>query len=259
MIYFVTHFQVFLLIMIRLVAMMTVAPFYSSGVIPFRLRAAVGFMVALVIYPVITAKGYRLPDGMGPYAVLAFQEALIGIYIGFLVSALFSAFQLAGQFFAVQAGFGISEVLDPLGQESIPLIGQLQNLIGLLVFFAIDGHHYMIEAVYRSFELAPVFSIAQSAQGGFVRYLVYSFSGMFLVALKLSLPIVATIFLMTLSEGILAKAAPQMNIMMLGLPFRVAVSVGLMAVATPLLVRIMHVSLERSFNFLTKVLLHWPV
>jgi len=253
------QFQMFLLIMIRLAAMMSVAPFYASGVIPFRLRAAVAFMVSLVVFPVVTAKGFRMPDGMGAYYVLAFQEAVIGIYIGFLVSALFSAFQLAGQFFAVQAGFGISEVLDPLGQESVPLIGQLQNLIGLLVFFAIDGHHYMIEAVVRSYHLAPVFGMGLSAQGGFLRYLVFSFSGMFLVALKLSLPIVATIFLMTLSEGILAKAAPQMNIMMLGLPFRVAVSIGLMAVATPLMVRIMHVSLERSFNFLTKVLLHWPV
>ena len=87
---------------------------------------------------------------------------------------------------------------------------------------------------------------------------ILTFSGMFVVALKMSLPVVATVFIVTVSLGILAKAAPQMNIMMLGFPFKIMVSFAVLFLTAPLIVRVMNVSLERSFNFITRVLYHWP-
>ncbi|MCP4133259.1 MAG: flagellar biosynthetic protein FliR [bacterium] len=256
--YFVYHFQVFLLIMMRMNAMIFIAPFYSSGVIPARLKAILSFLLTLVIFPAVAAKGYTIPAAMGDYYLLVLQEVVIGIYIGFLVSVIFSAFQLSGQYFAVQIGFGISEVMDPVAQVSVPLIGQLKNLIGLLVFLALEGHHFLVEAVYRSYELAPVMSITKSMTGGLLKYLTYSFSGMFVVAFKIAVPIVGTIFLISVSMGVLARAAPQMNVMMLGFPFKIIVAFGMLVVMTPMVVRIMQVSLERTFRFVTKVLVNWP-
>ena len=81
---------------------------------------------------------------------------------------------------------------------------------------------------------------------------------MFVVALKISLPVIAIVFLVTVSLGVLAKVAPQMNIMMLGFPFKIAVSFVVMFVTAPLVVKIMWVSLERVFAFISKVLAHWP-
>jgi flagellar biosynthesis protein FliR len=257
--YFVYHFQVFLLIMIRMNAMFVIAPFFSSDVIPFRLKMALCFFTSLVIFPVVAAHGYRLPGSMAEYSLLVLREVGIGLYIGFLVAVVFSAFQLAGQLFAVQIGFGINEVLDPLAQVSVPLLGQLKNLVGILVFLAINGHHMMIRSIYRSYELAPVFDLSVSSSGSLVRYMMHAFSGMFVVALKIALPVVVTAFLVTISLGILAKVAPQMNIMMFGFPFQIVVSFGVLILATPLIVRVMHVALERTFNFVTRVLVHWPV
>ncbi len=257
--YFVNHFQVFLLVMVRLNAMIIVAPFFSSGVIPVRLKALLAFLIALVIFPAIASKGFNVSGNMGVYYLMIIREVATGIYLGFLVSIIFSAFQLAGQFFAVQIGFGMSEVLDPLGQVSIPLVGQLKNLIGLLVFLAMDGHHFLIEAIYRSYELAPVLSMDVSSTGKLFQYLMYSFSGMFIVALKIALPVIGVIFLISVSMGVLAKAAPQMNIMMLGFPLKIIVAFGIMLLISPLIVRIMHVSLERTFTFVTRVLHFWPM
>jgi len=256
--YFIYHFQVFLLIMMRMSSMMIIAPFYSSGVIPFRIRALISFLVTLVIFPMVARHGYRIPGHMGEYALLVLQEVTIGFYIGFLVAVIFAAFQLAGEFFSVQIGFGINEVLDPLGQISIPLIGQLKNLIGLLVFLVVGGHHFLIRAVYRSYELAPVMGLSQGAVGGLMKFLMYSFSGMFVIALKIALPIVATIFLVSVSMGVLSKAAPQMNIMMLGFPVKIMVAFGVILLVSPLIVRVMSVSLDRTFKFIMKMLVYWP-
>ena len=192
------------------------------------------------------------------YFLSVLREIGIGLFIGFLITMIFAAFQLAGQFFAVQIGFGINEVLDPLSQISIPLVGQLKNMIGLLIFLVINGHHFLVKAIYRSYELAPIFPLGNEASSGLLKFLVHSMSGMFVIALKIALPVVATIFLVTVSLGILAKAAPQMNIMMLGFPFKIAVAFGVMILITPLIIRIMNVSLERTFKFISKVLIYWP-
>ena len=256
--YFVTNFQAFLLVLVRINAMIMIAPFFSSGVIPFRMKAMLSFFIALVIFPVISAGVIKVPSSMGLYYLLVLQEAVIGIFIGFLVSIVFAAFQVSGQYYAAQIGFGINEVFDPLAQVSVPLIGQLKNFIGILVFLMINGHHFMIEAVCRSFELAPLFGVSKAATGGYLKYISYSFSGMFIVALKIALPIVAVSFLITVSMGVLAKAAPQMNIMMLGFPFQIFAAFMLLIVTTPLIIKIMQVGIERSFKMLTNILLHWP-
>ncbi|MCL2026645.1 MAG: flagellar type III secretion system protein FliR [Leptospirales bacterium] len=256
MTYFVYNFQVFLLILIRMNSMFVIAPFFSSEIIPFRLKAILSFFVALIIFPVVTAKGYNISitDNTGVYYLMILREICVGLYIGFLVSVVFAAFQLAGQFFAVQIGFGINEVLDPLSQISVPLIGQMKNLIALLVLLAMNGHHFMIEAVYRSYELVPLIDMS----GKLLEYMLYAFSGMFVVAMKIALPVVGAIFLVSVSLGVLAKAAPQMNIMMMGFPFKIMVAFGILLISSPLIIRVMWVSLERTFSFISKVIQGWP-
>jgi flagellar biosynthesis protein FliR len=258
MYYFVYHFQVFLLIMMRMNAMIMIAPFFSSDLIPFRIKAIISFLVTLVIFPMVASRGYQLPGDMGGYALLVMQEVAIGLFIGFLVSVIFSAFQLSGEFFAVQMGFGINEVLDPVAQVSVPLVGQFKNLIGLLVLLAMNGHHLMLQGVYRSYELAPLMSVRKVFLGGLLKYLLETFSGMFVVALKIALPIVGIVFLLEVSMGVLSKVAPQMNIMMLGFPFKITIAFIVMIGITPLIVRIMWVSLERAFGLIFKMLAHWP-
>lgn len=258
MAYFVYSFQAFLLILIRMHSMFMTAPFFSSAVISFRSKALLAFFITLIIFPVVTRNGYTVSANTGEYALMVLREVIIGVYIGFLSSIVFTAFQLSGQFFAVQIGFGINEVLDPLAQVSVPIIGQLKNLIGLLVFLYLNGHHFLISAVCRSYELVPAFNIVDGS-GDLVKYLIESFGGMFFIALKIAIPIVATIFLVSVSMGVLAKAAPQMNIMMLGFPFKIIVAFVMLALLSPLIVRVMQVALTRSFKFLSTVIMYWPV
>lgn len=252
--YFVYHFQIFLLVLFRMNAMFVVAPFFSSGIIPFRLKAMLSFLTTLVIFPTIAVHGYDMSGGIGIYFLLIIREITIGLFIGFLVALIFAAFQLSGQYFAVQIGFGINEVLDPLSQISVPLVGQMKNLIALLVFLAINGHHFLISAIYRSYELVPFFN-----PGGakLVEYLIYAVSGMFIVAMKIALPVVGTVFLVSVSLGVLAKAAPQMNIMMMGFPFKIIIAFAVLFAITPLIVRIMRVSLDRTFAFITNIMQGW--
>lgn len=259
MYYFIYNFQLFLLVLVRVHSMFMSAPFFSSDLAPFRMKTLLAFFVALVVFPIYLQQPATIPQSMGLYGFMVLSEVVIGLFIGFLASVIFSAFQLAGQYFAIQIGFGFSEVVDPLAQVSVPIVGQLKNLVGVLVFLYINGHHFLIRAIVRSFALAPAFNMTESSLLGHLKYVNHTFSGMFVIALKIAMPIVATVFLMSVAMGILAKAAPQMNIMMLGFPIKIVVAFVLIAVLAPITVRIMHVSLERTFDFISKVLIYWPV
>ncbi len=74
------------------------------------------------------------------YVLVVAGEVLIGLTLGFLLSMIFAVFQTAGQFFSLQMGFGASEVFDPLAQVELPLMGELLNLVALLVFISRLGH-----------------------------------------------------------------------------------------------------------------------
>jgi len=257
--YFVYNFQAFMLIMMRMHSMFMVAPLFSSDIIPFRTKTMLAFLTSMIIFPyVMHGEPYVISGNMGLYSLMVIREVFIGLFIGFLASIIFSAFQLAGQYFAVQIGFGFTEVVDPLAQVSIPIVGQLKNMIGLLVFLFINGHHFLITAICQSYKLAPVFHYDTKSMGMLLKWITYSTSGMFVIALKIALPVVGTVFLVSMALGMLAKAAPQMNIMMLGFPFKVVVAFGLIAFLSPLIIRIMRVSFERTFQFISEVIVHWP-
>lgn len=226
---FVRNFQVFLLIMMRLFGMFVVAPFFASGTIPFRIRAATAAYVTVAVFPLVVNTIVPVPENMYLYALMAMSEVFIGMLIGFFVSVIFAAFQLAARIFSFQMALGIAEVVDPFSQVGITLVGQLWALMGLMIFIAIDGPHQLVMATFESFGSVRLFDLAGD---GPVMYhaLLDAFGAMFLVALKLAFPILATLFLLTFTLGMLAKAAPQMNVFMVGIPIQIGTGFLVMVV-----------------------------
>jgi flagellar biosynthetic protein FliR len=245
--FFVENFQIFLLILVRMFGMFVAAPFFSSGTIPFRIRAVFSVYIAACIFPMVVNTIGDLPENMFSYALLIGSEAIIGILIGFMLSIIFAAFQLAARFFSFQMALGISEVIDPISQVGISMVGQMWTLMGIMVFIAIDGPHMLIMATFESYERAQIFKIIHDSRTMFLA-LVDSFGVMFLVALKLAFPILITLFLLSVTLGLLAKAAPQMNIFMLGFPLQIAIGFIIMLAVIGALAFAMSGALNRAFE-----------
>jgi len=227
--FFVENFQVFLLIFVRMFGMFVVAPFFSSGAIPLRIRAVFSVYVTACVFPMVVNTIGTIPESMYPYILLIVSEVMIGIFIGFMVSIIFAAFQLAARFFSFQMALGIAEVMDPFSEVGITLVGQLWTLMGIMVFIAIDGPHLLIMATFESYNSIYMMDLARYSEPMY-RALISTFGAMFLVALKLAFPILTTLFLLAVTLGLLAKAAPQMNIFMLGFPIQIGVGFMIMIV-----------------------------
>lgn len=220
-----SHAEPFLGVYLRVFGIFVMTPVLGGFEVPTIVRGQISFLIALVAYPVAAAHLPPVPADVAALVLRYVGEFAIGLLIGLVVLLLFSAFQLAGEFYSMQMGFGISNVIDPLSQSSVPILGSFKSLFALALFLLSDGHHAVIVAVVRSFERLPGLDVA--AAGAIHEALLAAFSASFVAGLRLAAPMVAVIFLVELVMGILSKAAPQMNIMVVG--FQIKIAVGLLA------------------------------
>jgi flagellar biosynthesis protein FliR len=227
--------RLFLVVFFRCFALMETAPLLSASTIPQMARVGLAFFAAAGVFPGVLSAGYPLPDSAVDYALVVVGEVLIGLTLGFLMSMFFAIFQTAGQFFSLQMGFGASEVFDPLAQVELPLMGELLNLVALLVFIAASGAgKFLYVGVAKSFaSLRAVDLVVGRTQ--IVETLVRGLGGMFQSALTISFPILGSLLLVSITMGLLAKASPQIDVLMMGFPLSIGVAFLVMVAALPFL------------------------
>ncbi|MDH4199821.1 MAG: flagellar biosynthetic protein FliR [Spirochaetia bacterium] len=255
---FVAKFQLFSLLFARIIALTSTMPALGGDGSSFFFRVALGFMTSLIVTPVVTfpPELNRLLEDS--YFVVVFEQVFIGMFIGLSMQFIMAAFQMAGEFFSVQMGFGVSEVFDPLAQVSLPLMGTFKNILGLYVFFVSNAHLYAIQAVVYSFQRQPCFPegffIGKIVENGIYSFLIELGSGMFVIALQIALPVMGTLLLVSLTLGVLSKVAPQMNILMLGFPLKILVAYLVLTITTPIIVQTMFAQFDAYFSHLDVLL-----
>ena len=166
--------------------------------------------------------------------------------MGFILSMIFASFQLGAQFFSVQIGLGMSEVFDPITQQQTPLLGYLFYSIAVLVFLVMGGFHMVILAVVDSFKLLPAVNIPSGEN--ILELGVRYFSYMFVIALKIAIPVIAASIIVIVSLGILGKVAPQANLLILGLPLQWGVGIIMILVLTPYMVEVFALMVETGIQ-----------
>ncbi len=231
----VKHFQVFLLVWVRLSATVLLAPMFSSPLVPDRMKLVFSFALTLTVFPWVAKFAPPIPVDILMFGLLIIKEAMIGVIIGFFESMIFGAFTLGTQFFSIQMGLGMSQVFDPITQEETPILSSLFYLIALLVFVGMGGMHMIIRAAVDSFEMLPTVDFVVNKEvmlDTVVRY----FSMMFLIALKLAFPIMATGTVLAVALGLLGKASPQLNIMSFGLPIQYGVGLLVLMLVLPAMI-----------------------
>jgi flagellar biosynthetic protein FliR len=235
--------------------MVEVAPLISSTAIPQVAKVGISLFVGIVVFPGVVAGGYLVPDNVVHYALVVLGEALIGIIIGFFLTVVYASFQVAGQFFSLQMGFGASEVFDPLAQIEIPLLGQFFNLVAMLVFVTAGGFQkIMMAGVSGSFKAIKAINIVIGKER-ILHVFMGSLGKLFESALMISFPILGTLFIISVSVGLLAKAAPQMNLLMMGFPIAIGAAFLILFATIPFLMEAFSRILDAGFEGITRLML----
>ena len=254
---------VFLLIAARAIAMIETAPLLSSDAIPQVAKLALAGFTAFAVLPTAavfaveaTAAGAAGVAGTGAvtlpaaggmaflsdlryepfsfrFLLLLIGEGIIGIILGFFLTIIFAAFSTAGQFFSLQMGFGASETFDPLAQVENPLMGQYLNLVSMLVFLTIGGFRELFfGGFWRSVQSISIVALVEGREP-VISLMASGLSRLFLDAIVISLPILGTLFLVSLTTGLISKAAPQINILSEGFPISITTAFLLLFASLP--------------------------
>lgn len=210
----------FTLVLGRLAGIFSAIPLFGEERVPIFIRTAAIFVMTLVCYPLLRTKVPQLPSDSLSLIILVFRETMIGISLGLLSKVLFAAVEFCGQIVGMQMGLSMSAMFDPtMGQT--PLLSNLQLLLAILMFLALNVHHVFIRAIIESYAVIPVGSWHMS--GGLIQYYIAAFGDVFILGIKLAAPVMVALLATSVAMGIMARSFPQMNIFMISMPLDIGI------------------------------------
>ena len=199
--------------------MLTVVPVFGSGVLTEKMR--IGFIVlfayclgrAIAPSSVVEAGGII-------YSLLVIKECVIGIFLGLVCRFAIDSLQLAGEIIGQEMGFAMANIVDPVSEIEVTTLGQILYAIIILAFLSINGHHLFLRLLGESFNLIPCeawisLNKLAAASRDFMK-------GMFFLSIKLAGPLFAFLFVLTTILAVMARTIPEVDILTVGFPARVA-------------------------------------
>lgn len=241
---------IFMLIFCRMSAFFVVAPIFASKTVPSSFKVGISAMIAFLIL-LIQGTDQVIPMDLS-YVLLIIREVLIGLLMGYVAYLMFTVIQIAGSFIDIQIGFGIANVIDPMTGASAPVLGNFKYMFATLLFLSMNGHHYLLDAVIRSYNWIPLSNdlFQRIYSGSLSDFLVRTFSQSFLLAFQMAAPLVVALFLTDVALGFLARSAPQFNVFVIGIPLKIIIGLGVLLI----LVSSFTYTFEHLFSVLFKSL-----
>jgi len=233
---------------LRVLAVFTAAPIFSSRAIPVRARIALALLIAFAAQPSLPS---QLPINLNGVEALGavIQQVGIGLAIGFVVRLVFAAFELAGDVVGFQMGLNFASFFDLSLNSQTSVTARFYGYMASLLFVVLNGHLMVLMAVIRSFEAFPV---NQNFLEALSLMKLYSLGGeLFASGFWIALPVVGMLMFANLALGIVSRVAPQMNIYAVGFPITLTVGLVGMAAALPLLDRPFIALMERAIDIFT--------
>ena len=229
----VVRWEVFLLVLVRAAAMLMVAPAFGARPIPAQVKIGLAALLAMLLTPLQATEGPLLTNPL-TVMVLVSREVLTGLLLGFAATLVFSAVQTAAQFVGVQVGYTFSNTVDPLSAQHASFLDTFYNMLALVVFLGLGGHHALISGLAHSLEVAPLGEYGPPQSVG--QSLVLLMSASFGIAVRLAMPVVGTMMLADAALALVVRSIPQMNVFVVGLPVKMVLGIVTMIALAPMLV-----------------------
>lgn len=224
------------LLFIRVAALLFSGPLFSSMGIEPQVRIFISVLVAMSMTAVYGGEQPPLTLDVISLVLLSLKEVMVGSLIGYSSSMIINAARFAGGMLDVEVGFQTALLFD--ANAGVPtLLGEFKSMIILMVFLAVNGHHFLLEAVFASARLIPIdsFTMGISTIDAIIRMVTSTM----ILAVKIASPVLVALFLTNIALALLARVAPQINIFALSMQAKVAIGLVALFITAPLVVLLM--------------------
>lgn len=229
-----TEVVTFLLVAARAGGMMIGAPFWGSRVVPVIVRVWVAILLAVATYPLVQVAQLSGGVTLLNLFLALLGETLLGLILGWLAQLLFAGARLAGQVMEMKSGLGLVQLVDPHEGGQTGVFAIFLELVTGLMFFTMNGHHLLIQALQTSFQVFPLGGdkFAERLLAGFIQ----STGNIFTIALRISAPVIVGLLLSDIVLGCLSRVVPQMNVFMVAQPVQFAFAIILLMFGLPAII-----------------------
>jgi len=217
--------QLLFWVLVRVSILFFLFPIFGAKGIPPLWKAGASMALAILLTPLIPLPR-ALPQTVFEIVTGLITEAMLAFFLSFIVRMFLTSVQMAGRFISFQMGLAMANTVDPETGAQNTVLAQFLYLLIVLFFLAINGHHLMIQALVKSFQVVPPSGFVLKPI--FAEILIKVSSDMFVIAIKMAAPIMIALFLSNLCLGIVARTVPQLNILMVGFPLNIGMGLILL-------------------------------
>lgn len=216
---------------LRIGGLLLLSPFLGTQAVPRRIRLILALALSAAIAPLVPAPAIQA--GINAETVLAVaRELAIGASLGFLMRLALEAVALAGELVAQGMGLSFAQMIDPMRGVQSGVVAQWFTVVAGLTFFAVDAHLALLGLLFESYSVLP----AGATPASMYRLLdaIPSFAGIiFLAGVSLALPVMIAMMTVNIAFGVMARTAPSLNPIQIGLPSALLVGFVLMIALVP--------------------------
>jgi flagellar biosynthetic protein FliR len=212
----------FLLVLARTGALVTAAPVLGQGTGFTGYRVGLVFFLSVLLFAATGAPVEAPPIELG---LMALREVVIGMFLGFLLQLVLLAVRVAGELVGQEMGFLVARQVDPTSGIASTLVTNLYENLFLMVLLALDGHHWLLRSLERSFVFAPLGRLS----------LGRGMAPTFRAGLVFAAPVMVFLVLVSLLIGLLSRAVPGLNVLEVGFTLRVLVALATLFAFAPLM------------------------
>jgi flagellar biosynthetic protein FliR len=212
-----------LMVFLRVSALLAVFPIFSARNFPVQLRLALGALLAALVSPVLPPAQVATTDMWGLVGCMM-SEVGVGLLFGFASRMIFFALDLAAGIIGSEIGLSLPQSLNPLSDSQSAAPGLILYYLAAMLWLSLDLHHWMLAGFQRTYHFMPL-------GGGhltelLMRDLVARTSQTFVIALQLCAPVMAVSFIISLVFSVLGRAVPQMNVFAESFSIRILVGLS---------------------------------
>jgi flagellar biosynthetic protein FliR len=219
----------FVIVLTRVSAFMMSAPLFSWVAIPIRIKVAVAFLTS-IFFAMITPAAGSVNSIIQVFLLLA-NEVVYGIALGLITTLLYSAVKISGRIAERQMGMAMAEAMDPFTGDRAQPIGMTMEILFMMLLLSVNGHHFFLRTIATSFEVFEPGTTPELTV--LVKGIISSGSLMLTMGLKLAVPTIGVFMALTVVLGILARIAPEMNILFLSFPVRIGLGLIIITYLVP--------------------------
>lgn len=234
----------FFAVLVRYSVLFSVLPFVGDHHVPMPVKILLSLSVSLALFPGLVARGYIHPNDAliwgatagGIVGTIA-TEVLLGLVLGYVARLAFDSISFGGNLVGNFMGFGLASSYDPEQQSQTQVVAEIQMALAMLIFLVLDGHHLMLRASLESYQLVGIGGLGSFLQHGLNKELettLVALTGqVILFGIQLSAPVAVVLFGVNIVFGILAKAMPQLNILVLSVTVSAIIGLAVMFLTIP--------------------------